>query len=162
MRRLIVAIWSFLAGALFLFVYPPFNQSYLAWFGLVPVFFLARREYPFWSGYIWGLAFFGFSLFWVARLSGIGWFCGVLYFSLYPAIFFFLVGRTSAKFYELWVASVGVILEFLVGNLLTGFPWFSLAVTQHQKTALLSLASYGGGYLISFLIILVNVIIFTL
>ncbi|MFH2068304.1 MAG: apolipoprotein N-acyltransferase [Candidatus Omnitrophota bacterium] len=162
MRRLIVAFWAFLAGTLFLFAYPPFNQSYLAWFGLVPVFFLARREYPFWSGYIWGLTFFGFSLFWVTRLSGIGWFCGVLYLSFYPAIFFFLVSRSSVKFYELWVASLGVIFEFLVGNFFFSFPWFSLAVTQHQQAPLLALASYGGAYLISFLIILVNATIFTL
>lgn len=162
MRRLVAAVWAFLAGALFLFAYPPFNQSYLAWFGLVPVFFLARREYPFWSGYIWGLTFFGFSLFWVTRLSGIGWFCGVLYLSLYPAIFFFLVSRPSVKLYELWVASIGVILEFIVGNFFFSFPWFSLAVTQYQKAALLALASYGGAYLVSFLIILVNATIFTL
>ncbi|MBU2495430.1 MAG: apolipoprotein N-acyltransferase [Candidatus Omnitrophota bacterium] len=162
MRRFITVIWAFLAGVLFLFAYPPFNQSYLAWFGLVPVFFLARYRHSFWSGYIWGLTFFGFSLSWLTRLSGIGWFCAVLYLSFYPAIFFFLVSRPSVKLYELWVASIGVILEFLVGNLLTGFPWLSLAVTQHQKAALLALASYGGGYLVSFLIILVNATIFTL
>jgi apolipoprotein N-acyltransferase len=162
LKRFVTAFWAFLAGVLFLFAYPPFNQSYLAWFGLVPVFFLARREYPFWSGYIWGLTFFGFSLFWVTRLSGIGWFCGVLYISLYPAIFFLLVSRTPVKLYELWVASVGVIVEFLIGNFFFSFPWFNLSVTQYRKAAFLALASYGGGYLISFLIILVNAVIFTL
>ena len=162
LESLITAFWAFLAGIIFLFAYPPFNQSYLAWFGLVPVFFLARRKYPFWSGYIWGLTFFGFGLFWLTRLSGIGWFAAVLYLSLYPAIFFFLVSRSSVPFYELWVASLGVLLEFVSGNILTGFPWFSLAVTQHQRAPLLALASWGGAYLVSFLIILVNATIFTL
>ncbi len=161
-QSLITVFWAFLAGIIFLFAYPPFNQSYLAWFGLVPIFFLARRKHPFWSGYIWGLTFFGLSLFWLTRLSGVGWFATMLYLSLYPAIFFFLASRSPVHFYELWVASIGIVLEFIAGNLLTGFPWFSLVVTQHRHAALLSLASWGGGYLVSFLIILTNAVICTL
>ncbi|MFH0797540.1 MAG: apolipoprotein N-acyltransferase [Candidatus Omnitrophota bacterium] len=162
MNRLISAVWAFVGGALFLFAYPPFNCSYLAWFGLIPILFLTRQRYPFWSGYIWGLSFFGLGLSWLIPLAGIGWFVLVLYLSLYPAIFFFLVRSVNGRAWELWAASLGVLLEFIVANLFTGFPWLSLAITQYPVRPILAIASLGGSYLISFLVLLVNLSLFSL
>ena len=156
------AVWAFVGGTLFLFAYPPFSCSYLAWFGLIPILFLTRQRYPFWSGYVWGLSFFGLGLGWLSRLSGIGWFVLVLYLSLYPALFFFLVKNVKGRMWELWAASLGVILEFIGANLFTGFPWLNLATTQYAVGPILSIASAGGSYLISFLVLLMNLSLFSL
>lgn len=154
-------LWVFLAALFLLFAYPPFNQAWLAWVGLVPVFLFARRGRSFLVGWLFGLFFHGLGLLWVTALSPLGWAVLTLYLSLYSALFFFLSSRFSPPGWALKTAALAVVLEFIAGSLLTGFPWFSLALTQHRNALLLRLAPLGGAWLISFFVCLVNGVVFT-
>jgi apolipoprotein N-acyltransferase len=56
-----------------------------------------------------------------------------------------------------WVA-----LEYLRAYLLTGFPWALLGYTQYRTLPLIQIADLTGVYGVSFLILLVNVLLFQL
>ncbi len=53
--------------------FAPFGQFYLAWFGLVPWFFLIRGVRSFWSALFWGwfsgLAFFAANIWWLWKAT---------------------------------------------------------------------------------------------
>ena len=160
-----VLIWALASGALFLLAYPPFEQSYIAWIGLIPVIFCTRRKNPMlaWlSGYLWGLVFFGAGLFWVNRLSGIGWVLVTLYLSLYPAFFFLIARKLHRRYWEFKTALAGVVIEATAAHLFTGFPWLNLSLSQYSFEPILTLASFGGPYLITFLVLLINLTLFSL
>ena len=73
----------------------------------------------------------------------------------------FLPGRFSIPIY-LSAPPVWVILEYLRGSLLTGFPWSYLAHSQYNFLPFIQVASITGTYFISFLLVAVNAILFTL
>ncbi|HNS48360.1 MAG TPA: apolipoprotein N-acyltransferase [bacterium] len=161
MKRLSILVAAFIAGVFFLLAYPPFNQGYLAWFGLLPILFLLRRGRSFWSGYVWGMTVFGLGLLWLVRLSGLGWFAATLYLAIYPGLFFYLASRARGRLRDLWAAALWVVLEFILGHLFTGLPWLNLAITQHWNPLIQPLLSFGGGPLVAFLVVLANFSLFS-
>ena len=56
----------------------------------------------------------------------------------------------------LFAAAVWTGLEWIRSNLLTGFAWNHLGVSQYRALPLLQLASLGGVYALSFLVALLN------
>lgn len=54
----------------------------------------------------------------------------------------------------LGLAGLWVVLEWIRGWFLTGFPWLPLAASQWQRPAMLQAAAYGGAWTISFALIL--------
>ena len=89
----------------------------------------------------------------------------VIYMAVYTACFTlgaaFFQKRFSVPFY-LSAPPIWVLLEYLRGTLLTGFPWSFLAHSQYNFLPFIQVASVTGTYFISFLIVAVNVCLYTL
>ena len=90
-------------------------------------------------------------------------FLAVAGLSAHWAFFWVLFGASLWLFsrrplweYPFWAAATWTVLEWLRGSLLSGFPWLTLACSQWQVPKHLPLAEIGGGYAVSFMIMLFN------
>lgn len=160
-----------LSGLMLFAAFPPLEYSFLAWIALIPLFWAITESAPgeaFACGFIAGASFWLPSIFWLTRVTFIGWFGISLYCALYTAFFsmaaawFFMLrsrrpGDASGGlsvllgFPALWVA-----LEYARAHLMTGFPWNQLGISQHGNLALIQCADLGGVYAVSFLVAMGN------
>lgn len=154
--------------------FPPGGSGVLAFVALVPLLYgLERASGPgeaFRLGMVTGLLFYTANLYWLnyAMISfgGLPWLVGFsllvllsLYVSLYLGAFCFLWVRLSPQNLLgriLWAGVLWAALEFVRTYLLTGFPWTFLAYTQFDNLSFLQLASLGGLYGLSLIIVWVN------
>lgn len=65
-------------------------------------------------------------------------------------------GRIRRMLLLLLLPAAWVGVEWLRSNLFTGFPWNPLGVSQYRFTSIIQIASWGGVYAVSALIVLVN------
>lgn len=166
-------------------VFPPAPMgSDGVWFGLAPLLLVARHASPrraFWLGWLGGSVFWLLSLTWLWRLIenqgpwplvvfghvALALYCGLYtgLFALAAARLWRVVGREETLLKRLVAAVVGEPLlwvgaEYLRCVLLTGFAWNALGVTQQPSNifvlSIAQLASLGGVYAISALVVLVN------
>jgi apolipoprotein N-acyltransferase len=79
------------------------------------------------------------------------------------AFFWLLFGGSLRVFsrrplweFPFWAAASWTFLEWLRGTLFGGFPWLPLSCSQWMVPTHLPLAEIGGGYAVSFLIMLLN------
>ncbi len=88
----------------------------------------------------------------------------VMYLSLYPALFCAGVAYFARR--KVAVALIAPLLwtslEYLKSHLLSGFPWGNLAHSQHGYLPLIQIADITGTFGITFLIVLVNCVIYDL
>ena len=187
MKHLWPWLLAALSGVLLACAFPPFEQATLAWFALTPViaavWFSPRegRWRPlrlFGLGYVFGLAFFWMSLFWLTEVTAGGWFIFAFYLALFPGLWGLFVGiacrprestlidvpgewlRSSVNLrLALRGAAAWTGLEWLRSALFTGFGWNSLGVSQWQSTPIIQIADFAGVGGVSFLIALVNLIL---
>ncbi|NJK92996.1 MAG: apolipoprotein N-acyltransferase [Blastochloris sp.] len=121
-------------------------------------------------GLPFGVLHFGFSLFWITEVSGLGWVALALILALYPAgwcgVWSLLLRdrpQELSSWFNLKVAALGacawVCFEWVRGWLFTGFPWNFLGVTQSGTVAILQIADLGGVLLVSWLVALINLIL---
>jgi len=85
---------AFLSGILFFCAFPPFEYFFLAWLAPVPLIYLCFCSKPresFRYGFLAGAVFWLASIFWLTKVSFIGWFFIALYCALYFAVFAFIV-----------------------------------------------------------------------
>ncbi len=166
-----------LSGGLLSLSFPVFDLWPLAWFFLVPLLLCIRGKGgkgAFLLGTFAGVIAYLGILYWIVvavhRYGNIPLPLAipvllllVLYLSLYWGAFSYLclyfkerAGWISIlAFPALWVG-----LEYLRSFLLTGFPWALLGYSQYLNTPLVQIADVTGVYGISFLIILINTILF--
>ncbi len=166
--RLIAALMS--AGLLWASFFP-LACGWLAWVALVPLLCLVRSEARarqiYWAAFAGGLAFFWPVLQWLRvgdynmmyySWGGLATYCAV-YFPL--AIFLSRqIDRKTSLPLVLVFPAVWTALEFFRSYLLTGFPWYYLAHTQHDFLSLIQISDFAGAYAVSFLVAAVNVVIF--
>ncbi|MBK8575019.1 MAG: apolipoprotein N-acyltransferase [Elusimicrobia bacterium] len=160
------------SGFLYFLCFPSFNHGQLAWGTFVPFLLAvpslpkkAALSYSFLAG---GLAGLG-TLYWIyptCRWGGVN--PVVSLFALgglaaHGALFWLLFGASVWLFFRrplwqfpFWAAASWTVLEWLRGNLFSGFPWLPLSCSQWQVPTHLPLAEIGGGYAVSFLIMLFN------
>jgi apolipoprotein N-acyltransferase len=165
--------WCALAGLLLAVSFAPFSCATCAWIALVPVWWVLTRSekvrrQPFRHGYLMGLIFFGSVFWWISNVTAIGTFFLVLYLALYPAMWFLLVARLIAPRPEATSVTVGlnaiyagalwVMLEWWRSWFLTGFNWNEFGISQSTSIIFRQLAAYGGVHLISFVLVMVNVL----
>ncbi|OGU82670.1 MAG: apolipoprotein N-acyltransferase [Ignavibacteria bacterium RBG_16_35_7] len=152
-------------------------QFYLAWFSLIPLFYLfqkANARQSFFYGLLYGIVTSSILFYWVfpvaTRYSGVFTFysilfygAAVIYFSLYFALFgigykFLHDHSKSTILSGISVSAFYVLIELTRISLLPGLPWFhyNLAVTQAQNLWIIQWASIGGFYIIIFTIVLFN------
>ncbi|CAF0698174.1 apolipoprotein N-acyltransferase [Candidatus Methylacidithermus pantelleriae] len=170
----LVILWSasFLSGFLLVLSFPPFSFTWLSWVCLIPylvaVSLFAGKARACWaSGYGLGLIFFGGTLWWIGHVTVAGTLALVLYLSLYPAFFGWAAVRSLGRSLQepdlgsLWMtagelASLWVVLEWIRGWMLTGFPWNWLGSALYPFLHLRQGASLGGVLLLSWLLVFTN------
>lgn len=163
---------ALLTGILIGLSYPPLQMGFFAWFGLVPLLFVLLNSrirevarYSFLSSITANLI----SLYWIGFNSGAGFWvvlASLIGAVLYLGLFWMIMGvgltwfhnRTQQGSYFfpfIWVA-----MEWVrsLGSL--GFPWINLAITQTDFLPLVQIADSTGSYGVSFIIVVLNVIIY--
>ncbi len=161
-----VFLLCLLSAGLLELSFPQIQWSFLAWFALVPLFLVLDGQGPwraFRRAYLCGFLFFFATLGWFVYVTYPGAFLLIAFLSLYFAIF----GAMFVYFQELPViprifvlASAWAALEFIRANLFTGFGWVLLGHSQYKNLWLIQIADKTGVYGISFLVMLVNLLIF--
>lgn len=154
--------------------FPPGGNGLLAFVALVPLFYSVERARDpgeaFRLGIFTGVLFYTANLYWLNHAmilyGGLPWLAGFslllllsLYVSLYLGAFCFLWVRLGSQNPLGRIVLAGVLwvsLEFARTYLLTGFPWAFLAYTQFGNLPLLQIASLGGMYGISLLLVWTN------
>ena len=140
-----------------------FGWGWLAWLALVPWILAtvgARRGGVMaLINYAAGLVYFLVNLYWLAAVTPLGY--GGLCF--YLGFYFVLCGYILRQIYLhlrwpftfvlpiIWVGQ-----EYLRAILLTGFPWFFLSHSQHERIWLIQISDTLGAYGVTFLVAMVN------
>ncbi len=177
---MIVSLVATAGGGLLLsLAFPPFRFDFFAWFAFIPLFWAihndSRPSFCALYGAAFGIVFFSVDLHWiyhaltvyghfgvpsaVALLAGM-----VLTLSLIPAAFTLLLSLLSNKGIApslaapfLWTA-----LEYVRTVLFTGFPWDLAGYSQMPHALVIQIADITGVYGISFLLLLVNGVLWEL
>ena len=133
-------------------------------------------RFSFFSGYVTGVVSYLGLIYWVIiamnhygginiPLSALILLLFVLYLSCYTGLFALSCAWFEKRFsIPIYVSSplVWVLLEYVRGFLMSGFPWSFLAHSQHNFLSFIQVVSITGTYFISFLIVAVNAIFFSL
>jgi apolipoprotein N-acyltransferase len=187
-RRLIAL--PIFSSALYILTFPNFNQTYMAYFALVPLAIAVQHALPrraFWLGWLSGTVAYAGILDWIiatfraAHLSillaslcllllaaylGLYWGVWAWYLTVIPA----KAGIYNKK--NLWTpvftgvtlvvgAAAWVALEFIRTYLFSGFPWALLADSQVNDLPRLQMACITGVYGVSFVLVLANLALAT-
>ncbi len=153
-----------------------------AWMALIPLLLIAQGCRPgaaFGWGWLCGFIFWLMALVWLLQLRhtwgnlplpllswvGLAAYCA-LYMGLFAALFaavspgagcgFPAVGLAGHLLQVLAAPVFWIGTEMLRATLFTGFPWNLLGVSQYRNIAMIQLASVGGVYAVSGLIVLLN------
>ncbi len=164
---------ALLSGFLLALSFPDTNLYPLAWFAFIPLFFAIRSQNPpkaFLLAWLTALVYFCGTLYWVTIslqfYGGISPFVSTLvmlllvaYLSLYLGLFAWIlqyISKEHEKGLLLFAPALWVVLEWLKGHLLTGFPWASLAYSQSDFLPMIQIADFGSLYSVGFVMMLVN------
>ena len=150
----------------------PLNFGWLGWVALVPLLGLVRAQARPWRVYRaafgCGLLFFAIVLQWMRvadPLMYATWAALALYCALYFPLTIFLLRWVSWRVPVPLVVTLPVVwtaLEFLRAHLITGFPWYYLAHTQHEFLPIIQISDVTGTYGVSALVAAVNALAFEL
>lgn len=176
---------SILSGVLLALAFPGTGFTLLAFTALVPLMFAVqsvRLRRAAWLGLLSGFVFYMLSLSWLRNLLGVvdqGGLkaCAVLGYvglSMYCALYFVPFAMICSAGIRRWVGDdvlknvrlmlavsvVWVALEYLRSILFTGFPWNALGVSQYTSPALIQIAGIGGVYMVSALVVWMNMALF--
>lgn len=161
------------SAVLLILSFPDFNLGPLAWVALVPLLVaLANRPAPgrsFLFGWLAGTIFFYGSCYWLTysmiHYGGIPpWAAylllvpGALTLGLFPGIFAFVLARLNTRWGPHGLIAAPVIWVALewVRLALTGQLWNATGYSQAYQPLLIQSAHWGGVYMVSFLVVLVN------
>ncbi|HCC53658.1 MAG TPA: apolipoprotein N-acyltransferase [Desulfobulbaceae bacterium] len=169
---------ALLASALLLSASPgDIALPQLAWLALVPLFWSLNNQPPRRAallGLICGLTYYLPLLYWIIivlatygqvplPIAVLALCLLALYMSCYLAGFALLCARSGPRLPLLIFAPIcWVALDLLRGLLFTGFPWLDLAYTQYNLPPLIQIADLTGHHGLTFLMVLTNVLLFTL
>lgn len=164
--RVSLALFLAMVGAILQYLcYFPFNWGFMGWIALVPWLTLIRlpaTHLTLWILYTGSLSLNLAQLRWMTvadeRMIGtwllLAWWC-----SLFPIAGYFLIRMLHFRWkapFALSVPVVWVALEYAKSFLLTGFPWYFLAHTQHAAVPLIQSADFASTQALSFLVGMVN------
>lgn len=158
------------SGLLLATAFPPLEWGWAAWIALVPLLAAVRGggvRAAARLGFLAGAAFWLPSIFWLTRVTVVGWALLSLYCALYTVPFAVCAAwltRPGAEEAPAWRLRALLILtaawtgfEFLRSVLFTGFAWNPLAVSQYRNLMLIQHAEWGGTAAVSALVAWVNV-----
>lgn len=168
-----MASWPYAAAALTGFLmalaFPPFEASDAAWCALIPFMIACAFVKPVqvWRiGWVGGLAFWLITIFWLTRVTYVGWLLLCFYCALYfiplallTSVWFRHIGTSRVGFnflYMFLASATWTGSEFVRSTIFTGFPWNPLGSSLHSNLALIQHAAWGGVYTLSALLVFVN------
>ena len=166
---------AILSGLLLTASFPPGKLSFLACIALIPLLVSIRDKAPrsaFKLGFIAGFFHFITLMYWIIvvlkqygnlplAISLLALLLLSLFLALYPGLFSCLACQTNrTPFSPFFMAAFWVSLEYARAHLVTGFPWCLLGYSQYEHLAVIQIANLFGVYGVSFLIVLVNGLIF--
>ena len=167
---------SLLSGLLVCMSFPKVDLSFLIWIALVPLLYTIKdKDLPnafrtgFAAGLVYNIGLVYWIVFVVVQYGQLPLYAGVsvmlllvMYLSLYPALF--CVGVVYFKKRGIGAVLVAPLLwtalEYLKAHLFSGFPWEDLAYSQHGYLSLIQIADITGIYGITFLIVLLNCVLY--
>jgi len=169
----------FLSGLLLISIQPPVSLFPIAFFALIPLLSSINKDnlrFSFFSGYVTGVVSYFGLIYWVIiamhrygginiTLSALILLLFVLYLSCYTGLFALSCAFLEKRFsIPVYVSSplIWVLLEYVRGFFMSGFPWSFLAHSQHNFLSFIQVVSITGTYFISFLIVAVNAVCFSL
>jgi apolipoprotein N-acyltransferase len=185
-RMLPITLPALLSAALLWASFFPLAWNWLAFVALVPLLVLVRRPMGRWSvffaSWLAGLAFFWPALQWM-RVADLRMYVTWAGLATYCALFFPLaiflmraVDRWTRLPLTITLPVVWVAVEFLRSNLggglyslitgsyqhdiIGGFGWYCLGYSQHDSLALIQIADIAGVFGVSFLLCMVNGLVF--
>ena len=146
----------------------------LAWVALVPLLWALHGRSPreaFRLGGLAGLVYFGTLLYWVYAVWDWASFAIVpghlilsgylaLYWGAFGALSAFLARRLPLSLLTIALPALWVVLEYVRALGRFGFPWGQAADALYQQLPFVQLASLGGIWAVSFLVVFVNALIF--
>ena len=155
-----------ISAVLLVFSFPNFNLWIFAWVSFVPLFFAAEnksRTKAFLLFYLAGLIFWLGTIYWLIHVTLPGMIILALYLAVYFGIFGFIISYPLplTPYPLLFIPCLWVVLEYLRGYLFTGFPWALLAYSQYRNLPIIQIADLTGCWGVSFLIMMVNVAIYS-
>ena len=166
-----------LSGILLTASFPPLEFSFLAWFALVPLLISLDNESSsgaFKLGFISGTVHYLSLIYWIVIvlgrygnlnifLSSFPCFLLCLYLALFIALFSLLIALfRGTPLLALWAGFFWVGFEYFRTEYLIEFPWCLLGYTQYEHLSLIQISDILGVYGLSFLIVLVNGLIYHL
>jgi apolipoprotein N-acyltransferase len=142
---------------------PPAGHGWVAFLAPLPFLWLVRTARPrrgFALGAAFGLAYFGAVLYWILLFGELAWGALVLLSALFTALFGFLAPAIWRSRHPIWsslgLAGLWTVLEWGRGAWpLGGFGWGQVGSTQTGNPFLLRLASVGGVWAITLVVMLV-------
>ncbi|MDD5059516.1 MAG: apolipoprotein N-acyltransferase [Candidatus Omnitrophica bacterium] len=165
LRKMISFALSSIAAILLSLSFSSFNLWQFAWFGFIPLFIALENKTLRQSlliAYICGIIFWSFTIYWLVHVTLLGQIILILYLSLYFAAFglcLTLARRASANG-VLLIPCFWVLFEYIRSHLFTGFPWALAAFSQYKNLPVIQIADITGAWGVSFLVLLVNVLIY--
>lgn len=153
-----------LSGGFLVLCFPYPDQGWLVFFALTPLLLITSVEPPgksFFYGWLAGLVFFGGVCYWVAIYGALPFIIMALFFGLFVAAFSglasFLAVRLRPVSRVLAIPALWVALEVArsEGGLFS-YPFGGLGYALHGLKPALGVASLGGVYFVSYVIVLAN------
>lgn len=163
------------AGALLMMAFPKWNVAGFAWVAPGMILFVGvggTTRQAFGRGFLFGLVFAAGTVYWlqympVTGLPILAWWSLAAYLAVYYALWVWfcrraLPGTLEEMLHASWAqrtwwilaaAGMWVLLEWVAGWMLTGFPWLKIGVTQHRMVPLIQFASVAGAPGLSFVVV---------
>ena len=161
LRRAELTFWAFILALAYL----PLPFGFVAWFALArPLAIITRldNKAAFKAAYFYSFMSGLFQLYWVAVVTPPGMVAAIFIMSLYPAIILLIfkkiydrrktIGLILLPF--LWVG-----MEYFRTLSEFAFPWTDLSYSQGYYLTLIQIISVIGGYGLSFILIVLNILI---
>jgi apolipoprotein N-acyltransferase len=157
------------SGAVLALAYPEPDLAPLAWVSLAPFLLALRRaggKRGAGLGLAFGVAFFGVLIHWISIVGYLAFALLVLVESAFVALFGTIWGRVQLAERGVTMSILGpalvwvAVVEYLRSVFpVRGFAWGQLAQSQHNIPHLLRVAGVGGGWLLAFLLVVVNALL---
>ncbi|MGC2433763.1 MAG: apolipoprotein N-acyltransferase [Desulfobaccales bacterium] len=163
---------AILSGLLLAAAFPKWNQFYLLFVALIPLYWALQGkslQAAFWLGLLSGLARYVALLYWIVYVTHVFGHLALpvslvvllllaAYLSLYQALWALGLNWGAAQGLNLlwWGPVLWVTLELGQTYIITGFPWELLGNGLFLHPLLLQVADLSGVYGLSFLVVLIN------
>ncbi|MCX7905775.1 MAG: apolipoprotein N-acyltransferase [Elusimicrobiales bacterium] len=170
-------LYAFFTGFLVFISYPKISFYPLTFIALVPYLILilntkSKKEAIIY-GFITGFFIYIFILYWIVPTLKAGEvnlvlsIISLILLSSILSIEFIIISLFTyqakifgSKMIILITPSIWIVIDFLkteITKFIAYFPWFELAYSQWNNPLIISLASYGQSYLITYLIVIINI-----